>query len=65
MLRVSLGVFLSCFSQTTSEQLGVQASDVQVVSIDTAGKRVAGPDGETQEVHINYLLSEGANARSA
>jgi hypothetical protein len=43
----------------------VAASDVQVVSIDTSGKRSHGPDGEMQEVQINYLLSDGALARSA
>ena len=40
-------------------------SDVQVVSIDTSGKRSQGPEGEMQEVQINYLLADGARARSA
>ena len=46
-------------------QLGVTAADVTVVSIDTTGKRQAGENGETQEVQINYLLSENARSRSA
>ena len=41
------------------------AADVTVVSIDTTGKRQAGENGETQEVQINYLLSENARSRSA
>ena len=53
------------FRQTTSEQLGVTAADVTVVSIDTTGKRQAGENGETQEVQSNYLLSENARSRSA
>ena len=53
------------FRQTTSEQLGVTVADVTVVSIDTTGKRQAGENGETQEVQINYLLSENARSRSA
>jgi hypothetical protein len=38
---------------------------VQIVSIDTSGKRSQGPDGEMQEVQITYLLSDSARARSA
>ena len=64
-LYVNLTVATMSCAQTTSDQLGVAESDVQVVSIDTSGKRSQGPEGEMQEVQINYLLSDGARARSA
>ena len=45
------------FVETTSEQLGLQPSDVSVSSFETDGKRTLLDDGsETQEVHIWYTV---------
>ena len=40
--------------QTTSEQLDIAASDVNVVSMSTDKRRTQNADGATQELFIHY-----------